>query len=306
LFQDFFSGSKDERVENFLYSLLHHTFGLPSSYALDAGQSNGTGKKRSYLTTRWANSYIQAFSITGPNLIPQFLMLDDSYSVYNRIDRDIGVPQGRRFAYNFSKIQEGTLSAQLVYEGSPELQASDECRVLLNLIYQSGVQRWNNIPLVYAEPGPIYAATGLPDRIYLQLPTATEASVAYRDCIMRNIANHYQIQRFESIEYRVQQDRETSSMNFIASVKQKEPDFPYAYYHSIGLIDNEGMVTGSSFLGPVRFPADSDAGREHLLKAGQEQAPVTQESASPSNPPTQDQTFEDVFNTFFNNGQKPQ
>lgn len=293
MFEDLF-GTKDERVESFLYSLLSHSFGLPSSYALEAGRSRHLKARQSPLQTSWTGSYIRSFTVTGNGLIPQFFMLDDNYSVYNRVDRDISVPQGRRFAYDFSQIQQGTLSATLAYEGSPELQVSDECRAILNLIYMAGSQQWKAIPLVYAEAGPFYAGTGIPDRIYLQLPTLREPSPSYRNAIMQNIANHYNLGSYEGISIDVQQDRDTSSMNFQTYVKQIEPEFPYAYYHSIGLIDDEGMVRVSTILGDVRVPANSDQGREQLLKAGQED-PVP---GKDSTPPTQEIPIQDLIEDF--------
>lgn len=266
----FFANGSDERVENFFYSLLHHSFGLPSRYALDAGHSRNLRERQSPLSVQWSNFQVKAFSITGPELIPLFFMNSDSYCIYNRIDRNLTFPARMRMAYDFSRIQEGTLSGIWAVEGSPELQASDECRKLLNIIHHSGVNQWRAIPLVYAETGPIYAATGIPDRIYLQLPTAREASQEFRQNIIRNIYNTYQMSSFPDIDVELQQDQATSTMNFQASVKVPEPQFPYDYYYSIGLIDDEGMVTAPSFLGPVRFPANSEQGREHLLKAGQE------------------------------------
>lgn len=295
MFDELF-GSKDERVESFLYSLLNHSFGLPSSYALNAGRSRHLSSRPSPLKISWSGSYIFSFTITGNALIPQFFMLDDSYSVYNRVDRDISVPRGRRFAYDFSQIQQGTLSAKLAHEGTPELQASDECRAILNLIYMSGHQQWKNIPLVYAEAGPFYAGTGIPDRIYLQLPTLREAIPSYRNAIMQNIANHYNVGNYDDISIEVQQDKATSSMNFQTYAKQIEPEFPYAYYHSIGFIDNEGMVEVETILGKVRVPANSEQGREQLLKAGQEGPTAEKEPA----PTTQEIPIQDLIEDFVN------
>lgn len=264
-----FANGRDERVEGFFYSLLHHSFGLPSRYAMDAGHSRNLGERRSPLSVEWSNFQVKAFSITGPELIPLFFMNSDSYCIYNRIDRNLTFPARMRMAYDFSRIQEGTLAGRIALEGSPALQTSDECRKLLNIIHHSGVNQWKAVPLVYAETGPIYAATGIPDRIYLQLPTVREASQEFRQNIIRNIYHTYQMASFPDIEVDLQQDQATSTMNFQASVKQPEPEFPYAYYQSIGLIDNEGMVYIDTILGKVRIAADSEEGRKYLLKAGQ-------------------------------------
>ena len=291
--QDLFFNQKDDRVSEYLYSLLHYSFGLPSRHAVSAGRAESvSNSKTSPLKVTWSGAYIDTFKITGRRLEPQFFMIEDSYSVYNRVDRDISVPQGRRYAYNFSKIQEGTLSATLEREGSIALQTSDEIRTIMNLIYRSGYQQWKNIPLVYVETGPIHVSTGIPDRIYIQLPSLREPTADYRNNIMNNIANHYNVGSYESINIIVQQDRESSSMNFQAVVKHIEPEFPFGYYHSIGLIDDEGMVSVDSFLGPVKMPADSEDGRAYLLNAGQKMQEEEQTNAK--------QESEKYVHDFFN------
>lgn len=292
-------GTKDERLERYFYSILSYSLGLPNIMALEHGSSQRAGAQRLPLKTTWVGNNINSFSITGNKLIPQFLMKDDTSNVYFQIDRDISVPRNHRYAFDFSQIQEGTLSGKLVPEGHPKLMLSDECRKLLNIIYHSGAQQWTAIPLPYAEHGAIYAGTGIPDRIYLQLPTAREATPAYRNNIMQNISNVYRIGDYDHIAVQVQQDRATSSMNFQAYFKQPEldpqpvfhdevsphseniapqtqeipsvdPQFPFDYYRSIGLIDDDGMVTVQTFIGPLRVPANSESGMEYLLKFGQQ------------------------------------
>lgn len=268
--QDLFFNQKDERVADYLYSILHYYFDLPGRHALSAGRSESVTKsKDSNFRVTWGGAYIDSFRITGRKLEPQFFLYENSYGVYNRVDRDIAVPHGKRYAYDFSKIQDGTLSAKLEFEGDQALQMSDEIRSIMDIIGNNGPQQWKNIPLVYVETGPIYAGTGIPDRIYLQLPSVREPSEAYRNNLMQQIANHYNIGSYENINLSVQQDRATSSMNFVAQVKQFEPEFPFAYYASIGLIDQEGMVLMDTMLGPVRIPANSDEGKAQLLNAGQ-------------------------------------
>lgn len=295
-------GTKDERLEEYLYSLLAYSLGLPSSHALTFGVAKKSEKQPLPISTVWYGNYVSSFRITGKAIIPQFIMNDDNQNIFNKIDRNIAVPNGKRYAFDFSGIQEGKISADLVHENSAKLKLSDECRKLLNIIYQSGYPEWNAIPLVYAEHGAIYVGTGIPDRIYLQLPTKHEASAEYRNTIIQNIAYSYSMTNYDHIAVEIQQDRASSSMNFQAYVKQPEPhgehqavypenfnvnntnyeqsqtqeapsadpQFPFDYYRSIGLIDDDGMVTVQTFIGPLRVPANSESGMEYLLKFGQQ------------------------------------
>lgn len=299
---DFFMPLPDEKVTGALYSLMHHSFGLPSFYTLSRGKSGvhpAVILRDSAIKTRMSGDYVQSFTISGPRLIPQFFLDSNSFNVFNKIDRDIAVPQGKRYVYDVSQIQDGRLSGYLAYEGSKELQESDERRWLMHRIGVNFHQEWANIPLVYVELGDIYGQSGIPDRIYLQLPTFHEANKRYRDAMIRDIAIQYGVTQQSLVNVSIQEDASTSSMNFVSSfiepgyfqnqqaaeqaaqqipeqhpVAQEqetpvEPQFPFEYYRSIGLIDDEGMVTMDTILGPMRFPANSEEGMKILLSKGQ-------------------------------------
>lgn len=267
--QDLFFNKKDDRVSDFLYSLLNYSFGLPGRYALSHGQVEGRERKHTTnFSVTWSGEYINSFSIAGRSLIVQFFMLNDSSNLFNRVDRDIVVPNGKRYAYDFSRIQDGVLSAKLEYEGSTNLIVSDEIRALLNMIWHNGYAHWENIPLAYIEAGPIYVNTGIPDRIYMQLPASGELSEAWRNGMIGQIANRYNVANYPGINVLIYQDKDTSTMNFQASVKPPEQEFPFGYYHSLGLIDDNGMVAMETFLGVVAAPANSEEGKKYLIEAG--------------------------------------
>jgi hypothetical protein len=288
---DFFTQLPDEKVTGAIYSLLHHSFGLPSFYTLSRGRSGvhpSVILRDSALKTRMSGDYVQSFSITGPRLIPQFFLQSDSLNVFNKIDRDIVVPQGKRYVYDISEIQDGRLSAYLAYEGSKELQESDERRWLMHRIGVNFYQEWKTVPLSYVELGDIYAQSGIPDRIYLQFPSFHEARKESRDAMIRDIAIQYGVTLQPHVNVTIQQDAPSSSMNLVSAfidtgnsyhepipetvqepVTPEQPQFPFEYYHSIGLIDDEGMVTMDTILGPMRFPANSEEGIKILLSKGQ-------------------------------------
>lgn len=292
---DFFAPMPDEKVTGAIYSLLNHSFGLPSFYTLSRGRSGvhpSVILKGSALKTQISGEYVQRFSITGPRLIPQFFLQSDSANVFNKIDRDIPVPQGKRYVYDISEIQDGKLSAYLAYEGSRELKESDERRWLLHRIGMNFYQEWKTVPLSYVELGDIYAQSGIPDRIYLQLPSFHPARTESREAMIRDVAIQYGVPQQSLVSMSVQQDAPSSSMNFVSSFVEQgyfdnvstpepapepvqettpepQPQFPFEYYRSIGLIDDEGMVTMETILGPMRFPADSHEGMMLLLHKGQ-------------------------------------
>lgn len=287
---DFFAPLPDEKVTGALYSLLHHSFGLPSFYTLSRGRSGvhpSVILKGSALKTQISGDYAQRFTITGQRLIPQFFLQSDSYNIFNKIDRDIAVPRGKRYVYDISEIQDGKLSAYLAYEGSKELQESDERRWLMHRIGVNFYQEWKNVPLSYVELGDIYSQSGIPDRIYLQFPSFHEARKESRDAIIRDIAIQYGITQQSLITVSIQQDAPSSSMNLVSSfadsgqfngamsepvqepIAPAQPQFPFEYYRSIGLIDDEGMVIMDTILGPMRYPANSEEGMKILLSKGQ-------------------------------------
>lgn len=288
---DFFAPLPDEKLTGAIYSLLHHSFGLPSFYTLSRGRSGvhpSVILKGSALKTHLSGDYVQRFSITGQRLIPQFFLQSDSMNIFNKIDRDIPVPQGKRYVYDISEIQDGKLSAYLAYEGSKELQESDERRWMMHRIGVNFYQEWKAVPLSYVELGDIYAQSGIPDRIYLQFPSFHEARKESRDAMIRDIAIQYAVPQNPVVNMTIQQDAASSSMNFVSSFVEQghfdnvptsalaptpepapQPQFPFEYYHSIGLIDDEGMVTMDTILGPMRFPANSEEGIKILLSKGQ-------------------------------------
>lgn len=93
----------------------------------------------------------------------------------------------------------------------------------------------------------------------------------YRNAGIINAENNISVQMLDgTIEY-IPANSDLGRQHLLTYTEKQnntqatEDNFPYDYYKSIGLIDEEGKVLVSSILGPMRIPADSEQGREYLL-----------------------------------------
>lgn len=274
-------GQEADRTERLLYDSVHFAFGLPSR----SNGRNGDEYKRP-MNIKWDGNFIKSFQITGDRLSDLSFTQNGWSNIFTKIDREIPTRPGYAFAYNVSLLYEGILSAYPVRVGSPELEFSNQLRVILDIVGHTIYTRKLNVPYVHLELGEVWQKYGQPDRILIRIVGATaQISTNEMTRLYNAITFHYKLAETSSVSFRAVHDEPGCAIELMLAEKpvdynpqprqaeparQEEPAFPYEYYRSIGLINDEGMVIAKTMLGDMYVRADSEMGREALLKAGTE------------------------------------
>lgn len=273
-----------EEAKKHFYDTVHFPFGLPNR-VIKSGQ-----KFKYPITMKVSSGTIQSFEIAGQRLAMSMFLSEGWTNIFTRIKREIPVRPGYAFAFDISRLHEGILAGEQEPAGSEIVRLSDERIEILNLIGTSTLAQHAAPPLVYVEMGHTWNNYQIPDRVYAQFHTMDRVHPNGVKAFTSYLYHRYNIlAKSEGLDIRCNFDDSSAIFDFTAvqavptvevppmptqppsNAAQSNADedtFPYDYYHSIGLIDDEGMVLVDSILGPVRTPARSEHGRVHLLEAG--------------------------------------
>jgi hypothetical protein len=133
------------------------------------------------------------------------------------------------------------------------------------------------VPAVGLQFRETWTKFGIPDCINIHLQSMypfTNDDFLY---LINLIVHNYRNNNSAPVKYSYEADPATGYLTirveeviaevpaFDETIPEPGDAFPYDFYRGLGLIDEEGMVTIPSILGPVRIPMTREGAKEYLL-----------------------------------------
>lgn len=204
-------------------------------------------------------------------------------SPFNTIEREVGIRKGRVWAFDITRLNEGILAGDAVYQGDQAHVRSEEYLKILQALSSVGITH-QTVPAIELEFAEIWSKFGMPDRISVALRAPYPLDDHHLQQVVKLILHAYNVPGAPPVTADYSKDisagtvtlvmRETSAQSKRTQEPEPQPSsqadpddgFPYDFYRGLGLINADNTVTVPSMLGPVNADMRDPLVKQFLLE----------------------------------------
>lgn len=222
-------------------------------------------------------------------------------SPFHTIEREVGIYKGRVWAFDTTRLHEGILVGNAIYQGDETHVRSEEYLKILQAVGFGGILH-QTVPVVELEFGEIWSKYRVPDRISVAVRAPYPLDDHHLQYLVKVILHAYNVpgappvtadyamngsegsvtlvMRETNVQPVPQTYREPQSFpqppeptqqhepQPSSQANQADPDdgFPYDFYRGLGLINDDNTVTVPSMLGPVNVDMTNELVKQFLLE----------------------------------------
>lgn len=290
-----FAGQRMRRDSHALRDLYKHTY-------FDFGLKPLRGLKENELVPMKVSAWganLLSFEIHGNILTPARFLGRGWGSPFHTIEREVAIHKGRVWAFDITRLHEGILTGDAIYQGDEAHVRSEEYLKILQAVGAAGIVH-QTVPAIELGFGEIWSKYKVPDRIFVGLRAPYPLDDHHLQHLIKLILHAYNVpgappvtadytknisegtvtlvMRETNVQPEPQTYREPQVFTQPQSSAQQAPEsepkpskvdpsdgFPYDFYRGLGLINDDNTVTVPSILGPVKVDMTNEKVKLWLL-----------------------------------------